>query len=122
MKQFLITVALAFFLYGCAHQGEKFIAPDQYSDFKRGITTYNDVVKRLGEPIGRTNLSSGNYTITYSQGEASTDPMAMVPFVGPFIAKSTMTVRAQNLTFTFDKKNRLVDYQDVIEGTKVGVR
>lgn len=48
--------------------------------------------------------------------------MAMVPFVGPFIAKSTMTVRAQNLTFTFDKKNRLVDYQDVIEGTKVGVR
>ena len=122
MKRVFITAVLALFLYGCAHQAEKFIAPDQYSDFKRGVTTYTDVVKRLGEPIGRTNLSSGNYTITYSQADGSTDPMAMVPFVGPFIAKSTMTVRAQNLTFTFDKKNKLLDYQDVIEGTKVGVR
>lgn len=121
MTQRLAAFILVFFLYGCA-QSEKFIAPNQYSDFKTGVTTYDDVVRRLGEPIGRKNQSSGNYTITYSQAEASSDPMVYVPVIGPLLTKSATTVRAQNLTFTFDKKNRLVDYEDVIEGTKASIR
>lgn len=115
MKKLAAALVCTVILTGCATP--KMIDREQYTDFKKGVTTYSDVVKRLGEPNGRQNQASGAYSVTYNSTSSKVDPKSYIPIVGAFIGG--VETKGQMLTFSFDKNNRLIDYLDTVSSSRM---
>ena len=91
----------------CAASGVH-VSEAQVSNFKKGKTTYEDVVSELGSPTSKTLNSSGKTDIVYIYSEYQTRPETFIPYVGAFVGGSDS--RTNIASFTFNKAGILQDY------------
>jgi outer membrane protein assembly factor BamE (lipoprotein component of BamABCDE complex) len=114
MKKILIAVfsLCLSVLAGCSTTtvGKK-VDDSQISSFKKGTTTYDQVVEALGKPKTVAE-DSETLTLTYVFFSYSTNQIGMVliPVVGPLLGSSAQT-DSQEVTFKFNSKTKILkDY------------
>lgn len=114
--RYLASLAVVATLAGCASHGVM-INQDQLADFKRGVTTEQEVIAKLGRP---TMVSqSGNVRIiVYSGAYAQARPATFIPVVGAFVGGSD--VRASSVVFRFDGEGKLADMTSTQTNTGSG--
>lgn len=77
--------------------------------FEVGKTTYQDVVRKLGEPTQRMVSADGSKQAFYMYVEAQARPETFIPIVGAFVGGSD--ARSNSASFFFDKNDILTDYR-----------
>ena len=100
----LIMVLL---ISGCATTGKE-VTQDQLVDFKKGETTIDDVIAKLGAPTSSTVTATGQRTISYVFAHAQARPGSFIPFIGPFVGG--MDSRSSMVIFIFGADGRLQNY------------
>lgn len=104
------TIVIALFAIitgGCVSVGTQ-VKLDQLSGFTKGITTYSDVVARLGTPNTVSTKSNGTRSATYTYVHSQARPETYIPFIGGFIGGADSKVNTAE--FTFDKEDKLLEY------------
>lgn len=104
MKKIISTAALVS-LFGCASHGVM-VDQNQLSGFKRGETTEQEVIAKLGRPTTTSN-HNGNRVLIYSGAYAQARPASFIPIVGPLVGGTD--VRASSVVLRFDSTGKLSD-------------
>lgn len=97
MKKLMIVAAI-FALTGCATRGQKFEMSDVES-FQPGITTYEEVVEKLGKPRSQNFAQDGGKSATWVYARAGV-------LVG---------VESRGTRMLFDKDGKLVRVMSKVE-------
>lgn len=105
MRNALIFLAL--FIAGCMTIGKE-VTPDQLAGFKKGETTINEVVTKLGSPTFSSVTASGQRTLSYTFAHAQARPGSFVPIIGPLIGGAD--TRGSSVVFIFDPDGKLQNY------------
>lgn len=106
MKRGMIVAGLIF-LSACATVGRE-IKPEQLADFKKGVTTPEEVVAKLGNPISTSVNSTGIRSLVYVFGHAQARPESFIPFIGPFVGG--VDSRSNSVVFMFGADGKMLDY------------
>lgn len=107
MKIKFVAIILAISVCGCVSVGTQ-VKPEQVSGFTKGITTFDDVVRRLGQPNTTGTKSNGTRTAVYTYVHSQARPESFIPVVGAFVGGADSTVNTA--TFTFDLGGKLLEY------------
>lgn len=107
MKTTIAATLLSIALAGCVSAGTQ-VKPEQLSGFTKGVTTFDDVVRRLGQPNTTGTKSNGTRTAVYTYVHAHARPESFIPVVGAFVGGSDSTVNTAE--FTFDTGGKLLEY------------
>jgi outer membrane protein assembly factor BamE (lipoprotein component of BamABCDE complex) len=91
----------------CASVGKE-VTQDQLVEFKKGETTINEVVAKLGTPTSSSVTASGQRTISYVFAHAQARPGSFVPIVGPLIGGTDS--RSSMVILMFDADGKLLNY------------
>ncbi len=102
-----LSLACALFLAACASAGVK-VDQSKLTSFKKGQTTYGEVVNTLGNPTQTIIADNGDKTIQYAYFSTQARPESFIPYVGAFVggADSENTV----VSLTFDQRDVLKSY------------
>ena len=100
-------VILALLVSGCATVGKE-IAPSQLAGFRKGETTIDEVVARLGTPTASSVTSTGQRTLSYVFAHTQVRPATFIPIVGLFAGGADS--RSSVVVFTFAPDGRLQEY------------
>lgn len=106
MKRVLV-LAIALMLTACAASGVH-VDESQVTEFKKGQTSYDEVVSQLGSPTQKTIDSSGNVEISYIYSEYQTRPESFIPYVGGLVGGAD--TRINTALFKFNSSGVLQDY------------
>ena len=106
MKQTWICL-LVVLLSACATVGRE-VSQDQLASFKKGETTAEDVVAKLGPPTSSSISGTGLRTISYMFAHAQARPGSFVPFIGPLIGGTDS--RSSMVVFIFGSDGKLQNY------------
>lgn len=102
-----ITISALLTLSACVSAGVR-VDQSKMAEFRKGRTTYPEVIEQLGQPTQTTLQDNGTKTITYLYYSAQSRPESFIPYVGAFVggvdAENTM------VTLTFDKNGILRNY------------
>ena len=83
--------SVAFVIAGCASVGSDFDM-SQFSRFKEGVTTKNEIVSAVGKPTGQSSLGNDQTSLSWQ-----------------FVTKTLgSSVKSKTATAIFDKEDRLV--------------
>lgn len=126
MRTFTIAVVATVFLAlaACSTVGTK-VEQKDVEGFTKGVTTYQEVVSRLGTPDQVTTDSEGQKSILYFHMENRIKAAGLIPVVGLLFSGGHSESRLAQ--FKFDRAGRLVDYsmsenvQDVNSGPLGGM-
>ena len=110
----LLMIALCALLCGCAAAGVE-VKPSQMTQFKRGVTTEQDVLAALGQPTNQTMTADGSQVWIYSYASMQTRPATFIPIVGLFAGGADTRQTMAMLRFGPDGK--LIDYMSSAGGT-----
>ena len=83
MNKILVVLAGGLLLAGCASTGVR-VDEKNLQSFKKGETTYSEVVARLGQPTSSTVMADGQRMIMYTYAQAQARPETFIPIVGAF--------------------------------------
>lgn len=119
MRNVVAGLCAALLLAACAASGIK-VTSDQLQGLKRGETTEQEVIARLGPPTSRIRSSDGRTMLVYSYAEVSTRPATFIPVVGLFAGGAD--ARGNTAVLRFDPNSRLIDYttSETRQGTGLG--
>jgi outer membrane protein assembly factor BamE (lipoprotein component of BamABCDE complex) len=106
MKHVLICLA-AILITACATVGRE-ISQDQLANFKKGETTVEQVVAKLGPPTSSSISGTGLRTISYMFAHAQARPGSFVPFIGPLIGGTDS--RSSMVILIFGSDGKLQNY------------
>lgn len=95
-------------LAGCTTGSGTRIEASQISQFKVGITTYDQVVQALGPPVSTVQNSDGTKAIVYANTNAKIRGATFIPVVGLFAGGAD--VKSQSVVFTFNADGTLKNY------------
>lgn len=104
----LSALVAALLIAGCVSTGRE-VSQDQLADFKRGETTIDQVIAKLGQPTNSNLSMGGARSISYVFTHAQARPASFIPFIGPLVGGSD--ARSTAVTFFFDEGGRLTDYR-----------
>ena len=107
MRGFIILTA-ALFLTSCGSSSGTKIDAAQMSQFKIGVTTYDQVVQALGPPASTVQKSDGTRALVYSHMDATVRGATFIPVVGMFAGGAD--VKSQGVIFTFNPDTTLREY------------
>ena len=107
VKNTLLVAAVAGCLSGCVTAGTQ-VHEAQLPQFRRGVTTEQQVESALGSPQGSGLNSNGTITLTYMYTHASPKAVDFVPIVGLFAGGATG--EQTTVVFTFAKNGTLESY------------
>lgn len=96
-----ILIALA--LSACASTGRQ-VSQAQLSDFKKGETTIDEVVAKLGTPTTTTLSSDGTRSLSYVFSQTQVHAATFIPIVGAFAGGADSQVNVTTLVFNSDGK------------------
>lgn len=116
MKHYLITASLLL-LAACASAGVK-VDQAKLADFKKGKTTYSEVIQTLGQPTQTTILDDGNKIIHYTYFSTQARPESFIPYVGLVVGGAD--TENSVVSFTFDQKDILKSYTSSQGGVGAG--
>jgi hypothetical protein len=102
-----VIVAALISLSACATVGRE-IKQDQLADFKKGVTTPEEVVAKLGNPISSSVNSTGVRSLVYVFAHAQARPASFIPFIGPFVGGTDS--RSSSVVFVFGADGKMLDY------------
>jgi len=102
-----------FGLFGSTNKQGEQISEEVLNSFKKGVTTYDELIAKLGKPNSEQDIK-GLKTVTYtsSKGEVKVDPVRLIPIIGSFFGSVKNDQSRQNITFIFDANNLLMMVQD----------
>ena len=107
--RYVVMCLIVLSLSACASTtaGNKF-DQETFSHFVKGKTTYDEVVRELGEPSSLTKHADGSKTAGYLYMAMTIKPESYIPIVGSFLGGSNSETNMAELTF--NKKSVLTDY------------
>lgn len=105
IKIFGIAIAIA--LAGCVAVGTQ-IKKEQLTGFATGVTTYEEVISRLGQPNTLAIKSNGTRVAIYTYIHSQPRPESFIPFVGIIVGGADSKINTTE--FTFDAENKLLEY------------
>ncbi|MBF0583080.1 MAG: hypothetical protein HQL80_02455 [Magnetococcales bacterium] len=108
MRQILIASIMMLLLGGCATSGKE-IKPEQLSDFKKGKTTVEEVVSKLGEPTTASLSDGGGRTLVYIFSHYQMRASSFIPYIG--LLAGGADVRANSVVFTFGADGKMTGYK-----------
>src|SRR5437773_8524482 len=82
MRGWVLVLGLS--LGGCISVGTK-VDTTTVSQFQCGVTTYEEVVARLGPPNSTTRSGDGRTTIVYSWAHSQARAETFIPIIGPLV-------------------------------------
>jgi len=88
------------------------------AQFKRGVTTEQDVLAALGRPTGETMSADGSQIWTYTYASVQARPATFIPIIGMFAGGADTRQTVAVLRFGSDGK--LVDYMSSSNGVGSG--
>lgn len=101
---FVTCIALG----ACVTVGKE-VTQEQLSDFKRGVTTQEEIVAKLGRPTSSTISASGDRYMSYVFAHSQARPATFIPIVGAFAGGAD--TRSSHVMFIFDRDGKLRDYR-----------
>jgi outer membrane protein assembly factor BamE (lipoprotein component of BamABCDE complex) len=116
MRTVLIIIA-ALTLSACVATGKK-VTQERVSQFQKGKTTYQEVVRELGEPNGSTLHSDGGRSISYFYSQAQMKAESFIPYIGGLVGGSES--ETTSVSMNFDKNGVLTDYSASSGKTSTG--
>lgn len=118
LKTVLCMIALSATLTACSTTSGTKVDQSKLSEFKKGKTTYSQVVGVLGTPDSVSTNSEGAKTIRYMYINSGMDANSYIPVVGSLIGKNKTETSSTYLTF--DKNDVLQSYASDQGGTAFG--
>ena len=106
MKKFLLITCMLMFV-ACTSVGVK-VDPAKMADFKKGQTTYGEVVEALGQPTQTMVSDNGEKTIQYAYLSTQARPESFIPYVGLVVGGAD--TETSMVSMTFDRKGILRSY------------
>jgi Flp pilus assembly protein TadG len=79
---------------------------EKVGKFEKGKTTYNDVVRELGQPAKTEDRDDGSKAVVYGGIVTSSNAASYIPIANMFAGKTTTT--GTQVSLLFDKSNILV--------------
>ncbi|MEQ1601529.1 MAG: hypothetical protein ABL885_07155 [Methylophilaceae bacterium] len=107
MKAILNLATVVLLLAGCATVGKE-ITQDQLTSFKKGETTIEEVVAKLGTPTSSSVTATGQRTISYVFAHAQARPASFIPIIGPLVGGTDS--RSSMVFFMFGNDGKLENY------------
>lgn len=104
-------------LAACATSGKQ-VTDDQLTGFQPGVTTYDQVVAKLGKPTGTFVNSDGSRGITYTYVHSQVRAASFIPVVGIFAGGAD--TQHNMVSMSFDKSGLLKSYTSSAGGIGVG--
>ncbi len=105
MKYLFIVAALL--LSACVSAGVK-VDQSKMANFKKGRTTYDEVIAQLGQPNQTMLRDDGFKTITYMYFSAQPRPESFIPYIGAVVGGAD--VENTMVMLTFDKRDILRNF------------
>lgn len=100
MKATSLLVALACLsLPACAAGGTQ-VKESQLSQFRKDVTTDQEVISALGQPNTNTLQFDGSRMMCYTYSQMAVRPQTFIPIVGGFIGGADMKMNTACLQFT----------------------
>jgi hypothetical protein len=100
-------LCIALTLIGCASYGVQ-VKTEQLSSFKRGETTIEEVIAKLGKPTTISTKMDGTKEIAYIYSHAQARPETFIPYVGVFVGG--VDARSSSVILTFDAEGKLTNF------------
>ena len=116
MKKFL-PITCMLLLIACTSVGVK-VDPAKMADFKKGKTTYGEVIEALGQPTQTMVSDSGDKTIQYAYLSTQARPESFIPYVG--LVAGGADTETSMVSMTFDRKGILKSYSSSQGGVGAG--
>lgn len=104
MKLIATILATAILAIGCTKTGGKKIDITEMATLKKDVTTYDDVIRRFGEPSS-TQLTNDGIAVQYTSWTQTIDGKAFIPVVGGFLDNNT-NGSAKTVTLVFDAQTK----------------
>ena len=114
----LLAGLLAVSLSACMSSGVK-VDETKVAEFKKGITTYPQVIQILGKPTQSMMLPDGSHMITYGYVSTQARPESFIPIVGAFVGGAD--TENSTVMLTFDEQGVLKSTMSSQGGTGVGM-
>lgn len=108
MGRILLVVVLVLSVAACGSSSGTQVSQSQVTQFKTGVTTYDQVVSALGPPSLVEQKSDGSKILVYVHTQTSVRGATFIPVVGLFAGGAD--AKQQSATFTFDQGGVLKDY------------
>ena len=107
--RYVVMCLIVLSLSACASTtaGNKF-DQETFSHFVKGKTTYDEVVRELGEPSSLIKNADGSKTAEYRYLTRTTKPESYIPIVGGFLGGYNS--EQNTAVLMFNKKSVLTDY------------
>ena len=102
---------------GCMSAGVK-VDQAKLSEFKKGKTTYSDVIGTLGEPTQTMITDNGDKNIYYSYISSQPRPESFIPYIGFAVGGADM--ETSQVAMTFDRRDILRSYTTTNGGMGAG--
>lgn len=115
--RFVAVLLVSLFLASCASYGKK-VDQGQVSQFKKGETTYSEVVATLGKPTHSIMNSDGTKSAIYAYFQSQANAANFIPYVGMFVGGAS--TESTSVTFNFDEHSILKDYSSSEGSADVG--
>lgn len=97
------VLILSLILISCVSVGTK-VEQEKLTSFKKGETTYSQIISALGKPQQTTKLDDGKKIISYAYSTASPSAASFIPFIGAFVGTTDADNTIVNFTFGTDEK------------------
>ena len=107
MNRGVLLIAALVFLSACATVGRE-IKTEQLAELKKGETTVEQVVAKLGPPTSTSMNASGQRTLSYFFAHAQARPASFIPIVGAFAGGADS--RSAVVVFIFGPDGKMMDY------------
>lgn len=117
IKSITILAALLM-IAGCVSLGTK-VEGEKLASFKKGETTYAQIVEALGPPQITTKQSDGKKILSYAYSKASPDAASFIPFFGALVGSTD--AETTTVSFIFDAGNKLESYSQSESKASYGV-
>jgi len=115
--RYMLTIVMVGSLMSCVSSGKK-VNQEEVTQFKKGETTYTEVVSKLGEPTQSTVNSDGSRRIMYTYYQMQQSALNFVPLVGGLFGGGES--ESSNVIMTFNEDSILTNYSASQGGQSTG--
>ncbi|MBX4210629.1 outer membrane protein assembly factor BamE [Candidatus Parcubacteria bacterium] len=105
----LLSVVFISLCVGCASEQGARVDSNKVSQIKKGVTTKDEVVQMLGDPVSVSMLPGGGRMMLYMHNKITTQGQSFVPYVGMFTAGGN--TERQTLQISINKDGIVEDYE-----------
>ena len=94
---------------GSTNQQGKSIPDEVINTFKNGVTTYDEVINKLGKPTTIQNMKGKKIaTYMHQKGDVKVDPIKLIPVIGTLFGSVKNEQKSEMVVFIFDDKSILL--------------